>query len=119
MQAQGIHLRRLIYISKEEYKRLRILRDSLVKRWSRFCRKRPRRRVIAKKERVGWPIRAELNGGNGRERYPSYEATRIWATRDSMMWKWRMVREYYRDFLSWEDDGNKNKKRQVYELMYS
>ena len=118
MQAQGIHLRRLIYIREEEYKILKELRDSLVKRWSRFCRKRPRCRVIAKKERVGWRIKDNLNEGNGRI-YPSYEATGIWATRDSMMWKWRMVREYYRDFLSWEDDGNKNKKRQVYELMYS
>lgn len=116
MQAQGIHLRRLIYIREEEYKILKGLRDSLLKRWRRFYGKRPKPRIVVKRRLVGWRIKDDLNGRGGRI-YPSYEATRIWATRESMMWKWRRVREYYRDFM--DDRDEKAIKEQVYRLIHS
>ena len=114
MQAQGIHLRRLIYIREEEYKILKGLRDSLLKRWDRFFGKRSK--PHGKKKRVGWPTRRNLDGRYNKI-LPGYEATRIWATRESMMWKWRRVREYYKDFIDNGDD--KAAREEVYRLMYS
>ena len=116
MQAQGIHLRRLIYISKEEYKILRGLRDSCLKRWERFFGRRSKPRTNGKKKRVGWPTRRDLDGRYNKI-LPGYEASKIWDTRDSMMWKWRRVREYYKEFVDEKDE--KAIKEKMYRLMYS
>lgn len=44
-----------------------------------------------------------------------YEPTNIIATRDSLFWSWRRVKEYYRDFLVSEDNGQ---IKEAYALMH-
>jgi len=102
VQAQGIHLRRLVYLTKEEFQFLRSLRERFLKRRRRFFEKPPRTRFVAKKQPLVCPTNNALLPGIDRC-IPCYEPANIDVTRDSLFWRWRRVKEYYRDFLGMED----------------
>ncbi len=38
-----------------------------------------------------------------------YEPTNIQATRDSLFWGWRRVKEYYRDIIDLEEKGERKR----------
>jgi hypothetical protein len=115
VQAHGIHLRRLVYLSKEEFKFLRLLRKSFLKRTRQFFIKPPRTRFVTKKEASGYPTNGDLRSRIDNHT-PCYEPTNIDATRNSLFWRWRRVKEYYRDFLGMEDNGQ---AKEVYALIHS
>ncbi len=114
VQAQGIHLKRLVYLTGEEFKFLRLLRKRFLKKISRFFPKQPKADALAKKQALGCPRNEDLRPGI--DNYTScYEPTNIVNTRDSLFWRWRRVKEYYKEFL--DMDGN-DKEKELCALMY-
>jgi len=105
VQAQGIHLERLVFLSREEFEFLKVLRVDFLKRVGYFGEKPPKGRKGYKKEALRGSTSEDLKSGRGNYT-PCYEPTNILATRDSLYWSWRRVSEYYRDFLD-EEDGKR------------
>ncbi len=113
VQAHGIQVLKLIYLSKKEFKLLRELRDRFVGRLAGE-RKGPseaKKSTHSRNHRFISPIRDVLSPGRDN---PSsgYEATRIWNTHDSLFWGWRRVAEYFRDLC-----GGMTYQKEVHELM--
>lgn len=108
-------MRRLGFLSEEDFKFLKVLRFDFLKRARRFFEKQPRRHSVVKKE----PRIASRNE-DLKDRIDNhttcYEPTNIINTRDSLFWRWRRVKEYCRDFLVREDNGE---AKEVYALMHS
>jgi hypothetical protein len=117
IQAHGIHLRRLVYLSKEEFKFLKLLRFNFLKKARRFFEKQPRTKFLTKKQPLGCPTNRDFLPRIDNNHISYYEPTNIVNTRDSLFWSWRRVKEFYRDYLDIEQESKK-KERQVYELMY-
>ena len=115
VQAHGIHLRRLVYLSKEEFKFLRLLRVDFLKRLHRFFEKQPKAISVTKKQPLLSPTCEDLKPRIDNHT-PCYEPTNIMATRDCLFWAWRRVKEYYRDFLDLEDNS---KAKEVYAIIHS
>jgi len=117
-KAQGIHLplSKLIYINKEEFKLLRSLRFCFLKGIRRFFRKEAKSEKYGEKSSNKSNIKRDLDQGNGKI-YPSYEATKIEDTRNSLLWSWRRVRAFYREMQEIYD--NKDLQKLAYELKYS
>lgn len=113
VKEHGIHLSKLIYLSKEEFKFLRHLRFCFLKRARSFFKKQPKAESSAKKQALQRPTTKDLAQGNGKI-YPCYEATPMHYTRDSLFWGWRRVKEYFRDLL---DMDNISATREVYALI--
>ena len=97
VKPQGIHppLSKLIYLNKEEFKLLRSLRLCFLKRIKGFFRKEAKSENFGKKSFNKSNISEDLNGRNGKA-CPDYEASKIYNTRNSLLWGWIRVREYYR-----------------------
>ena len=113
VKVEGIHpLKKLIYLNKEEFRLLRKLRKSFLKRARLFFKKAPKQDSSPREYRLKRFIRDDLRKNNDNT-YPSYEATNISLTRDSLFWRWRRVKEYYKDFLG--IDNNLTMK-EVYRL---
>ena len=117
IQAHGIHLRRLVYLSEEEFKFLKLLRFDFLKKARRFFEKQPRTKFLTKKQPLECPTNRDLLPRIANHHISCYEPTNIVNTRDSLFWSWRRVREFYRDYLDIEQD-DASKERQVYKLMY-
>ena len=117
VQAHGIHLRRLVYLSEEEFKFLKLLRFDFLKKARGFFEKQPRTRFLTKKQPLECPVNKDLLPRIDNH-VPCYEPTNIVNTRDSLFWGWRRVREFYRDYLLDMEQDDDGKERQVYELMY-
>lgn len=115
VQAHGIHLSRLLYLSEEEFKFLKVLRENFLKKARGFFEKPPKTRAVAEKQPTASPVSADLSSGIDNHTR-CYEPTNILATRNCLFWSWRRVREYYRDFLVPEENGE---AKEVYALMYS
>jgi hypothetical protein len=105
VQAQGIQVFRLIYLSGEEFEFLKLKRLEFLKRVGYFGKKPPEGRKGGKKEALRGSTNEDHKTGRGKYT-PCYEPTNIEATRDSLFWSWRRVSEYYRDFLD-EEDGKR------------
>ncbi len=143
VQAQGIHLSRLIYLSKEEYEELKELKRSFIKRASspkgevslkaksllkkHFCNFSNKRRTYLRDPRKSVSNETSPKGEQERLNPPkaekketdrgfSYEGTNIYHTRESRFWSWRRVREYYRELFIEENMDKKIKT--VKELIY-
>jgi hypothetical protein len=115
VQAQGIHLRRLVYLSDEEFKFLKLLRFDFLKRARRFFEKQPEAGIVAKKQALGNSARDDLLPRIDNHT-SCYEPTNMINTRDCLFWSWRRVKEYCRDFLVREDNGE---AKEVYALIHS
>lgn len=115
VKEHGIHLFKLIYLNKEEFNLLKRLRLAFLKRARRFFKKEPKPRSLAKKDILECPTTKDPSGGNGKI-CPSYESTSIHYTRDSLLWGWRRVKEYFRDLF---DMDNASATREVYALMHT
>ena len=117
LRAHGIHLRRLIYLSKEEFKFLKLLKARFLKKRRRFSKRREARSFTAKKELLECPASEDLYQANGNGQL-CYEPTNIGFAWDSALWRWRRVKEYHRDLRDMDGD-NRVELRAVYELMHS
>jgi len=115
VQAHGIHLSRLIYLSEEEFKFLKVLRENFLKQVRGFFEKPLKTRVAAEKQPIVSPTTVDLLSGIDNHTR-CYEPTNILATRNSLFWSWRRVNEYCRDFLIREDNGE---LKEVYALIHS
>ena len=104
VQAHGIHLSRLIYLSGEEFKFLKVLRENFLKKVRGFFEKPPKTRVVAEKQLITVPTRGDLQSRIDNHTL-CYEPTNMVTTRDALFWGWRRVNEYCRDFLIREDNG--------------
>jgi len=78
-----------------------------------FFKNKPKQNSSPKKYRLKRFIKDDLRKANGKT-YPSYEPTNISLTRDSSFWRWRRVKEYYRDILN---NDNSLTMKQVYKLI--
>ncbi len=106
VQAQGIQVFKLIYLSEEEFEFVKLKRLEFLKKGGYFEEEVPKGRKAEKEEALGSPTNEDLK--RGIHRYiPCYEATNISSTRDSLFWSWRRVAEYYRDFLDEEQSETK------------
>jgi hypothetical protein len=112
VQAQGIHLEKLVYLSKEEFKFLKQKRVEFLKKWGQFGEEEPKVGLGGKKEAIRGCIKEDLKG-RIRNHTPCYEATNIHATRDSLIWSWRRVKEYYQDLEEELDSKMKQMKRLI------
>lgn len=115
VQAHGIHLSRLIYFSEEEFKLLKVLRENFLKKVRGFFEKPPKTRAVARKQPTASPTTVDLSSRIDNHTR-CYEPTNILATRNSLFWSWRRVKEYYRDFLVPEENGE---AKEVYALIHS
>ena len=109
VQAQGIHLSKLIYLSEKEFKYLKFLRAEFLKRTGNFFEEPPRTPQSGTKRETQKGSTKEgfkgLREGDGLY----YEPTNIQATRDSLFWGWRRVKEYYRDIIDLEEKGERKR----------
>ena len=115
VQAHGIHLSRLIYLSEEEFKFLKVLRGNFLKKVRGFFEKPPKTRTAAEKQPIVSPTTVDLSSRIDNHAR-CYEPTNMVTTRDALFWGWRRVNEYCRDFLIREDNGE---AKEVYALMHS
>ena len=115
VQAHGIHLFRLLYLSEEEFKFLKVLRGNFLKKVLGFFEKPPKTRVVAEEQLITGPTRGDLQSRIDNNTL-CYEPTNMVTTRDALFWGWRRVNEYCRDFLIREDNGE---AKEVYALMHS
>ena len=106
---------RLLYLSEEEFKFLKVLRENFLKKVRGFFEKPPKTRAVAEKQPIVNPKSADLLSGIDNHTR-CYEPTNILATRNSLFWSWRRVEEYCRDFLVPEENGE---AKEVYALMHS
>ena len=114
IKAEGIHpLKRLIYLNKEEFDLLKVLRVCFLKRALSFFKQPPEPRFVTEEKPFKCPTTHDLDQGDGKIS-PSYESTNIHHTRDSLFWAWRRVKEYCRDLLDMDD---KSAMREAYQLM--
>ena len=114
VQAQGIQVLKLIYLSSKEFRLLKDLRDRFVGRLLGE-RKGPgeaKKSGDSKNHRFISPRRDVLSPGRDNPA-SSYEATPMWGTRDSLFWGWRRVAEYCRDLFGMDHT------REAYEMMAS
>lgn len=105
MRVQGIHPRRLIYLTEEIYSKIL----GISKRYNFNGRKRKkvclggegnlRSRLLSKKILVG------RSNGNGNDIGFCYEGTNIESTRDSEYWNWQRLKEYWQDVFDGIDTG--------------
>ena len=116
VQAQGIHLKRLVYLTEEEFKFLKLLRERFLKRTRRFFKKAPRANSVAKKQALQCPTKEDLKPRIDNHT-PCYEPTNIMATRDSEFWSWMRVKEY--DRYIFQEENMETGIQQVRELIYS
>lgn len=96
--AQGIHLTRLIYISREEFGFLKDLKKRF-ERSTGFRKYEEENRKVEKKSECQQKEIVE------EKVVRKYEASKIWATRNSLLWGWRRVNEYYRELRREEELG--------------
>ena len=100
VQAHGIQVLKLIYLSKKEFRVLKELRERFVGRLLGERKGPGEAKKSNESKNHGFisPLRDVLS--RGRDNPTSdYEATRIWNTRDSLFWNWRRVVEYCRDLF--------------------
>lgn len=103
-------------MNKEEFGLLKVLRGDFLKRAGRFLRKGARAGLVVKKQALRRPARRDLYQGNG-STYPDYEPTNIQYARESSLWGWRRVKEYWREV---ERDANEKETwKEVYKLINS
>ena len=113
VKEEGIHLRRLIYLTEEEFKFLKILRFEFLRKTGQFFKKGLNRSPEAEKEPQGCPESEDDSQSNGNG-YASYEATNIGFTWDSLYWSWRRVKEFHNSLC--EDERCNDLSRQAKEL---
>ena len=94
---------------------LKVLRFNFLERAGLLFGKQLQPLFTPHKETPEHSLIQEFSVTNGNT-YPEYEASNILATRNSLLWGWIRVKEYYRDFLGIDDDGVMEK---VAELIYS
>jgi hypothetical protein len=94
LQEQGIHLERLIYLTKEEFKFFKRLRDNFLKRAAKYF-KEPRRAIKTGADR---PLQRRLTRKQGLGLVKiGHEFKRIWKNREDMYFRWIRVGEYYKE----------------------
>jgi len=83
-----VKIRKILIIKKEIYEKIRA--EAIVfKRW--LTGLLPRQRKPREKQVECKTTNAKTNGA---AYYRNYTPTNIWHTRDSLFWKWRMVKEW-------------------------
>jgi len=112
----------LIYLSEEEFEFLKLKRIEFLKKWGYFGEEGLKGRLggfilngftmNGKSEAIRGSINEDLRG-KIHNHTPCYEATNIQATRDSLFWSWRRVKEYYRDLEEELDDKMKQMKKLI------
>jgi len=102
----------LVYLSEEEFEFLKLQRVEFLKRWGYFGEERPKERLGGKSEAIGGFLNEDLRG-RIHNHTPCYEATNIHATRDSLFWGWRRVKEYYGELEEDLDDRMKELKKLI------
>ena len=113
VQAQGIHIERLVYLSKDEFEFLKLKRVEFLKKWGYFGEGRTKEGLGGKNEAIGGSRREDLKAGRGSRYTPCYEPTDILATRDSLYWSWRRVKEYYQELEEDLDNQMKELKKLI------
>jgi len=85
---EGVKVKEILIIKKEIFEKIR--EEAIVfKRW--LTGLLPRQRKARKKQVEYKTTNAKINGTTYSRRYVP---TNIWQTRDSLFWKWRMVKEW-------------------------
>ena len=102
----------MIYLSEEEFRFLGLKRLDFLKRGRSFVEKSLEGRLGGKNEAIGGCINEDLRG-RIHNYTPCYEATDIHATRDSLFWSWRRVKEYYRELEEDLDNQMKELKKLI------
>ena len=100
----------MVYLSAEEFEFLKLKRVEFLKRRDYFGEERPKERLVGKSEAIGGFLNEDLRG-RIHNHTPCYEATNIHATRDSLFWSWRRVKEYYQDLEEESDSRMKQMKK--------
>jgi len=83
-----VKIRKILIIKKEIYEKIRA-EVIILKRWLTGLLPRQKK---ARKKQIVWKTDNAKTNGNGY--YRDYTPTNIWQTRDSLFWKWRMVKEW-------------------------
>lgn len=102
----------MVYLSKKEFEFLKLKRVEFLKKWGYFGEERSKARWGGKNEAIGGATNEDLKKGRGKYT-PCYEPTNIHATRDSLFWSWRRVREYYQDLEEELDSKMKQMKKLI------
>jgi hypothetical protein len=110
----------LVYLNEEEFEFLKLKRVEFLKKWGYFReeRIRPERihgertkeRLGGKRGAIGGSLSEDLRGRIHNHTL-CYQATDIQATRDSLFWSWRRVKEYYQDLEEELDSKMKQMKK--------
>jgi len=100
-------------LSSEDFKFLKVLRFKFLEKTAGFFKKPRKKKSAAKKQAITSPTTNDFTARIDNHTC-CYEPTKIIATRNSLFWGWRRVKEYYRDFLSVEDNGE---AKEAYALM--
>ena len=108
VQAQGIQVLKLIYLSGKEFKFLKGLGDKFVGRLlgERKGLGEAKTPLHFKNHRIISPIRDVLSPGRNNPA-SGYEATSVWNAYDSLFWSWRRVGEYFKDLFGMSDVDEK------------
>ena len=103
VQPQGIQVLKLIYLSSKEFKLLKELRDRFVARLlgERMDPGEAKKSIRFESHRFIGPLRDVLNP-DADNSPTDYEATKMWSTRDSLLWGWRRVEEYFKTLLEYD-----------------
>ena len=126
VKVQGIQVRRLVYISKEEFRLLKVLRFKFLRRRWRFFEEQfkvglsactAQAGSVAKEQALQCATSKDIWQGKGITT-SCFGSTNIIFTQNSLFYRWKRVEEYYKDLLD-RDEDTKEKIRQVRELMYS
>ena len=108
VKAEGIQVCRIIYLSKEEFRILKILRGKFLKRTGNNYKKERKERNVLEREALECPTMEDLREWIGRSTL-DYELTDFMEdSRNSLFWGWRRVKEYYREISEkYFDEKNK------------
>ena len=87
---KGLRLEKLLIIGEVRFKAL----EDYVRKSLFFCKGRKDRK---KPELKAAPIKDKYQIDPGSNR-SSYEASKIWATRQGLWWRWQRVREWFSEF---------------------
>ena len=96
VQAHGIQVLKLIYLSKKEFRFLKELRDRFVGRLlgERKSPSEAKKSGESKNYRFIGPVRDVLSPQIPNN-LPDYEPTWMFETRDSILWSWNRAIEYF------------------------
>jgi len=96
LQEQGIHLERLIYLTKEEFLFFKKLRGDFLRKAARFFKKP----LGSKKERSQKPLKQRSYKQEGNDHGFRYRNSGTWLGRETLRWQWIRAYEYDKEIRS-------------------